>query len=145
MHIVDEVMSFLCSCVVGMVLGAFFDCFRILRLAVKSPKILVFIEDVLFFIVAAIATLYIVLEQSNGTVRVFLLFGELLGLIIYFYSIGILVIKSAKFIISVFKKFFAIVFYPLRKLGNFVLKSASALHNKISLFGKNKLKNIENH
>lgn len=131
MIIATEVFVFLKACVLGAFFGLFFDVFRIIRLSFKNPKLLVFIEDVLYFSIITLASFTFIVVENNGYLRAFLLIGELLGLILYFFTLSILIMKSAKAIIKVVKKI-------LRFIYKFTLKPFVVIFCKI----KDKLKEI---
>ena len=52
----SQVYDLLLSCGLGFLLGAYYDVFRVLRLALKSGKRAIFFQDVFFFASAAVIT-----------------------------------------------------------------------------------------
>lgn len=98
-----EVFIFFQACLLGVLLGALYDGFRILRLAFPNGKVLIFFEDILYFFVVTVASFSFVLLYSGGVLRAFMLFGELLGAILYFFTVSLVVMKAAGWIIRIVK------------------------------------------
>ncbi|MEG1778896.1 MAG: spore cortex biosynthesis protein YabQ [Oscillospiraceae bacterium] len=46
----QQTTTFLISCFIGVLFGAFYDIFRISRIAFKQPVWLLFIEDLIYFL-----------------------------------------------------------------------------------------------
>lgn len=99
-YLADQVFVFVSSLLVGAALGLLYDIFRITRIAFPTAPAVVFIEDVLFFLICALVTFFYGLTVIDGMLRVFLILGELLGGIIYFCTIGQLVMRVSKTIIK---------------------------------------------
>ena len=74
---------FLWSVVFGFALGAFYDIFRILRLIIPTGTIAAFIEDTLFWLIAAFSTFLFILNINSGEIRWYILFGIFAGALIY--------------------------------------------------------------
>lgn len=104
--IISETSAFLLACLLGAAFGAFYDVFRIIRLVIPHGKVIVFFEDVFYFIVLTFVCFAFVLEQGNGVLRGFIIFGELIGMILYFFTVSLLIMKSAQLIISVVSAIF---------------------------------------
>jgi len=77
--LVEETLLFLKACALGAVLGACYDGFRILRAAVRFHTVLVFVQDVLYFVGVTIVTFAFLLAYNDGELRMFILIGELMG------------------------------------------------------------------
>lgn len=99
-HLAEQTLAFLYACVLGAVLGTLYDLFRILRLAFPAGRGMLFIQDLLFWILCSIASFLFLLTNSDGVVRVFLLIGELLGGVLYHYTLGVLIMRIASTIID---------------------------------------------
>ena len=145
MGVTQPVLVFFEACVLGFCLGALYDVFRILRLSFPHNKILVFLEDVLYFFLITVISFSFILLQNNGTLRAFLLLGELMGAILYFFTLSILIMKAANAIIKAvytimrffyritvkpFIRFFKFLFCLFRRIGRiFVRKLKIILRN----------------
>lgn len=97
---------FLWSIALGAALGIFYDLFRVARVAVRHNAIAAAVEDVVFALACAAATLLYLIRADCGEIRLFVLVGELIGFVIYYFTVGALVIGAAKGIISAVTKFF---------------------------------------
>lgn len=105
-----EVWLFFQACLLGAALGMLYDVFRILRLAFPNGNVLIFVEDVLYFVFVTIASFSFVMLCSGGVLRIFMLFGELLGAILYFFTLSIIILKAAQWIIRLVKRFFRFLY-----------------------------------
>lgn len=111
--IAQQTQVFLIACLIGAGLGAFYDVFRIIRIAVKNPAAIVFLEDALFFAVCALVTFFYMMQSIGGQLRFFIVLGELLGGAIYYFTIGSLVMKISKLIIRAVKAVFRFIYRVL--------------------------------
>lgn len=96
-------LLFLNSCILGFCFGTIYDFFRITRIAIKTCAVVIFIEDLLFFIVVTIGSFVFIVLENDGMLRGFLIIGILLGLILYFTTLSIVVTNAATAIIKVVK------------------------------------------
>ncbi len=100
----DQALAFLQAVALGGALGAVYDVFRILRIfRRRSPWLLVFFEDLLFSLIAAVATAYVLSRIYYGQVRLFLLVGQGLGFLIYHVTLGSLIGRIARLLARFFR------------------------------------------
>lgn len=99
-----QTMDFLLSCLLGVGFGVLYDAFRIIRLAFWHGKIIVGIQDVLFFVLAAIGSFLFTLLRCEGQLRFYLLLGELMGFVVYYFTVGTVVLRVSKGIINGIKR-----------------------------------------
>lgn len=111
----------------GILIGVLFDIFRILRKSFKTPDIITYIEDIVFWIVSGITILYSIFVFNNGEIRLYIFVGILLGIIFYiltisryFIKINVKIITTTKLIIY---KIFEITFYPLKLILRIIKKT----------------------
>ncbi len=112
----SQLISFLCAVVVGIFLSFYFDFFRTLRRSFKHNKITVFIEDIIFFLVAAFVTFLLLMARCNGEVRTYVIISIILGFIIYRITLSRLLLPVAVFLLKFFIKI-------LNKTGSIITKS----------------------
>lgn len=94
----------------GMVLSVEYDCIRIFRRVVRHTKVWTMsVEDIIFWVNAAITVFVVTYDVNNGIVRGFLLAGFVLGGVIYRYSFGLFCVKYGSRLIL-------IVLKPLKKM-----------------------------
>jgi len=102
-YLAEQTTIFLQAILLGFVYGILYDVFRITRIAVPTTRWLVFAQDVLFFFICALSTFFFLMRTMDGQVRFFVLLGAILGMIIYFYSLSILIMGVSAAIIRVVK------------------------------------------
>ena len=102
-YLAEQTITFLQAILLGFVYGILYDAFRITRLAVSTPRWVVFAQDLLFFFICALSTFFFLMHTMDGQVRFFVLIGAILGMIIYFYSLSILIMGVSAAIIRVVK------------------------------------------
>lgn len=148
----------------GLIIGTLFDLFRILRKSFKTPDIITYIEDFIFWILTGIFLLYIIFHFSLGEIRLYMFISLGTGLILYFLTISkyfvSLNLKIINFIKDIIKKILNIIIFPfkiifkvLRKiifkpvtiitvnLSKNVIKILKIFVKKLNIFTKNK-KNV---
>ncbi len=81
---------------VGILLGVWYDLFRLVRLLTAPSARRIFVQDILFFASSAAATLLLALAVSSGRVRVFHLLALAVGFFCYYQTIGRLLYAVAK-------------------------------------------------
>lgn len=100
----------------GILVGILFDFFRILRKSFKTGDFITYIEDIIFWILTGILTLYFIFNYNDGEIRLYVFLGIILGILVYMLSISKYIIKfSVKiicFIKMVIKKASKIILYP---------------------------------
>jgi len=146
-----QTLAFIESILYGTLLGLFFDFFRLSRKVIKNAFLVAF-EDILFLFICTLVTFSFILRVSDGQVRAFLILGEILGFIIYCFSLSIIFMKLSniifKIIKTVFKMIWKIFFIPIWKILSFfghilhpLWKKISKIMKKIALSLKFRLKN----
>lgn len=111
-------MIFLLTIILGAILGFLFDITRILRRVIKHKNWVVYIEDILLWIITLTIVLYFIFNFSEGSIRFFYFWGFTIGATIYFGIFSSYIINFSVFIINKFKNF-------LKKIVNFIAKYVS--------------------
>lgn len=111
--VTGQLLTFLQAMGIGCGLWVVFDVFRIMRMMGKRLLILIYIQDILFFLLCGGVTYLFMLQTSDGQVRVFILLGEILGAFLYNFTISLLIRKVAQAIITWIGR------YILRPIGHF--------------------------
>lgn len=152
--------------IAGILIGIFFDIFRILRRTFKTPDWITYLEDILFWILTGSFLLFLLFYFQNGEIRGYVILGLFLGILIYmltiskhFIKISVNILKTIKDIIKqviswclkpfsiVWKMLHRVVMKPIsfmvinvRKIfSSFYKKHISAIKNKKM---KNKRRNL---
>lgn len=121
--IVSEAHFYLSSFLWGMALVAMYDVFRIFRRIVRHKKLLLAIEDFIFWIVAACLVFRMIYQYNNGTIRfpgMVILFA---GMILYHYAI------SNPFVHFLNKR----IILPIKKMIRKIHKVLKKGRNKVKL------------
>ncbi len=102
--------------ITGIFIGILFDIFRVTRKSFKTPNILIYIEDILFWILTGILLLFTIFTFSTGEIRLYMIIILLLGSFIYFLSISKYFILINSKILNFIKSTIIFVLIPLKKL-----------------------------
>ena len=111
----EQLRLFLLSCAFGIPLGILFDVFRVIRLIIPHGKILVAVEDVLFFCIYGVFLMSFVSAAARSEFRAYFCAGNLLGFALYYFTLGNTVVGLLRKLISLIKKGLSLVFGPLSK------------------------------
>ena len=110
----------------GLIIGTLFDLFRILRKSFKTPDIVTYMEDILFWVLTGIFLLYIIFHFSLGQIRMYMFISLGIGLILYFLTISryfiSLNVKIISFIKNVMTKILSIIIFPFKIIFKLVKK-----------------------
>lgn len=148
----NQAYLFLIFVVNGILIGILFDIFRILRKTFKTTDFITYIEDIIFWILTGILTLYFIFYYNNGEIRLYIFAGILLGTLIYMLTISKYFIQYSVSIITYVKTIvlyiFKIILYPfnivIKILKKILFRPISFIFVNIStIFTKSKL-NITN-
>jgi len=141
---------FLCSVVGGAVIAFLFDLFRIFRKNFRTPNIVTYIQDIVFWIAVAFIMFFVVYISNDGQLRSYIFLGAGLGVIFYGLLLSKPVIMCSDAIIRllrfVFKTLYTVISYPVKLLfrllsvpvlaiGRFSSRAADSLRRA----GRNKL------
>lgn len=129
--------TFLYSCILGIILGIYYDIFKIFRIATPFTQKQLFFCDLFFMSTSAISTFIFLLALNSGRIRVHLLAGELIGFIVYRLTLSRLIILFAKYIIntvkrvlrSIKRKLVLPLFSSILKVFKFIYSKFSSIFN----------------
>lgn len=134
----NQLYVFLIYCFCGVIIGIFFDIFRILRKSFRTPDFVTYIEDIIFWILTGLFLVYIIFEFNNGEIRSYIFIGLGIGVLLYLLILSKFFIKINVTIIKYLKSFFKIVIqiitYPFKIILN--------IFDKLILKNIKKIKNI---
>ena len=105
----EQLTIFLSSLGMGFLLGVLYDFLRAIRLSFTKSKVALIIFDILYFILFGVLTFLFILTLNKGEVRSYIIAGELIGAVFYYFSFGIAVIKFTDKAILVLKRFYSLV------------------------------------
>ncbi len=149
--------------VVGIVLGVLYDVFRIQRISMsrdyhftvmrkrennsktlnlltnfllsdKLKSVIIFIEDVAFFVLSAVIVIIFIYQSNSGIIRWFELSGAVLGFILYYFTVGRLVVSLSEYIIFAVRWVIGTVFkYTLLPVITLIYKLLSVVFKALKI------------
>lgn len=118
----------------GFMLGIVYDIFRTLRLIISGGKRVVFVADITYFIAAAVLNFCFVLVFNDGEMRGFILAGEALGWLVYYFSLGLLTVRAGNAVIKAVRRAVRAVFGIIAKPFLFIFRKITRKVKKITAF-----------
>ncbi|MDD3192389.1 MAG: spore cortex biosynthesis protein YabQ [Oscillospiraceae bacterium] len=141
-----QTIIFLQALLLGAALGVVYDLFRIFRIAIPLPASAVVAEDVIYFVFCGFVSFFFAMTVNFGQVRFFILLGETLGFLLYYLTVGALVMKCAKKIIAAIRWILLAVWKwllrPVVQIFFWIGKKSGRIFGKI---GKNMKKVVQKH
>lgn len=132
---------------VGVLLGLWYDVFRLLRLLTRPGARRIFLHDLLFFASAAAVTLLCSLPISSGHIRLFHLFATAVGFVAYYQTVGRLAYAMARLLVRALEWFGGLLHGAWLKITETAAhlwakrpKAAIVWHKKMQKNFKNRLK-----
>ena len=127
----SQFQGFVISVVAGVLLGAYYDIFRIFRTVFRPEKRAVFFQDIFYMLSAAFVTFLLALGVNYGEIRFYILAGEIIGWCLYFLTVGMITIRLFKcvsyilhrFLISPIRKIILQILHWLCSIVNIILKN----------------------
>lgn len=138
--VISQTQVFLIFIFCGCIIGLLFDMFRILRKTFKTPDIITYIEDIVFWLLTCIILAYTILKYNNGELRLFVFIGLFIGITLYILLISNFIIKTCVKFINIIKSIVYKIFKFLKGLFDLVV---SLLKIVIKPFNK-VLRNVKN-
>lgn len=109
----EQMKLFLLSCLFGFPIGIVYDVFRAVRIIFPSGKIAAAIEDILFFIIYAVFLMCFTVSCARSEFRIYFCVGNLIGFIIYFFTVGNITIRIINKTAASVKKGLYLVLRPI--------------------------------
>lgn len=143
--ITNQIYLFSIYFICGIIIGIFFDLFRILRQSFKTSDIVTYIEDIVFGILTGIFLIFIIFIFDNGELRAFTFIALVLGAILYLLTISRYFIRINVNILTFLKKIivktFIIISYPFKIIKKYFFKLILRPYKILTINLKNILKN----
>jgi spore cortex biosynthesis protein YabQ len=124
-----QLNTFLVLLFAGMVLGGFFDLYRVFRSRIKVNKTIDFIGDLLFWLLAAVLAIPLIYWGSWLELRIYVWISMILGLVFYFTFLSSLMIP-------LFRKFWQIIGWFPGTVINLLWRLGIILQRVIKFFYK---------
>lgn len=109
-----QLTIFLCAIGVGFLLGVLYDVIRAIRLSFTESKTAIIIFDVLYFFLLGILSFLFILATNKGEVRFYIIFGQIIGWLFYYFSFGVVVIKATNIFSDFIKRMRSFIYKVVR-------------------------------
>ncbi len=119
----DQTVYFLYSLLFGIILSALYDIIVVIRMLSTGHTLRLILLDVLYMSLCAVLTVLFAMPFNKGSVRYFVLFGELIGFVVYRCTLGGL---SEKFYSVIIRIISVIIEKSLKICGIFLHKVLKA-------------------
>lgn len=129
----DQTAYFLWSLVLGLAVGAAYDLVRAVRMLTGSGGARVILSDILFFVLCGVVTSLFALPFNKGSVRGFIVFGEVIGFLSYRLTLGSVMGRVYAQLAQLLRVFSQKIRKFLENFFNFLLKAITVLLYNISV------------
>ena len=116
----------------GFILGIFYDVFRTFRMIISDSAPFIFLMDILYFLLCTFLVFCFNLTVDGGKIRLYVMLGDLLGWLIYYFSLGEISVRISNAAVSLVRRAAAAIFKPVSGL----VKLLKRLLSKNTLFLK---------
>ena len=132
----EQIKIFLIFIFVGIIISLIFDIFRILRKVYKFSNVLIYLQDILFWLLTGIIILHSIFEYNSGSIRIYLFFSMFIGIIIYTCTISQYILNIGVYMLKLINKIIILLIVPFNKIHLLIKK----LCNNISIMVKKSVK-----
>ena len=115
----NQIYIILAFFITGICIGILFDIFRITRKSFKTPNLLIYIEDILFWVLTGFLLLFTIFTFTTGEIRLYMIIILMLGSFIYFLSISKYFVLINSKILNFIKSIINFLLNPVKKLIKF--------------------------
>lgn len=105
----SQTTFFLLSILLGAILSLLFDGIRVANAVLKDNLKRVFFEDIFYFILSAVVTFIYILIVNMGEIRVYIIVGEIIGWVLYRFTLGNFIFKIVLIIVNFIMKWINII------------------------------------
>ncbi len=134
----NQAYVFLWSIGSGIAVAFLYDLFRIRRKTVKSHDLLVYVEDILYWIIVAVIMFLTIYISNEGEIRGFLFIGALIGVALYIVLLSKIIMTAFLAVLKGLGKaiyiIYSILIYPFKITAgilSYPLKYFSSLVKKV--------------
>ena len=114
----SQIGIFLIYLISGVLICLLYDIFRAIRKTVKTPDIVTYMEDAVFWIIVAVFLIYLIFILKSGEIRFFMFLAICLGSIAYYFTLSKYFMKFSVHILTfikvIIKKIITILLIPLK-------------------------------
>lgn len=109
----EEIFIFACAILLGAFFGAVYNLLQVVRAVFPHNKILIFAEDFLYMLFCSLCFFVFSMELVGGTLRGYVLAGNVVGFFAFYLTAGRVVVFVAKNVVKLIKK---CLIHPLKRL-----------------------------
>lgn len=102
--VAKQTILFLEATAVGFFLGFCMEPLRIYRLMLRPGAVAVFFQDIIYWSLCSVCSFVFILTVNLGQLRIFLVIGIVIGMVVYFLTLGSLIMKVSKAIVSLIRR-----------------------------------------
>ena len=116
----NQTYVFLWCVLVGSILASIFDFFRILRRKGNTKNYIVYIQDIIYWLIVTFIIIMSAFMINSGELRGYMFIGYILGAIIYIVTLSPYILKFINKLLDTFEIFFSkikrFIAKPIEKL-----------------------------
>ena len=112
----EQTYIFLWSFLIGIILSAVYIVLVLWRVISPQGRLLLFVTDLMFVVFASIVNFLFALIETDGRIRGYVLFAEVVSFAVFYLTVGRLLIKSAFAIRNFVKRTAERLYKPLKRL-----------------------------
>jgi len=102
----------------GIIIGFLYDIYRIFRYYSKPKKVATFIEDLIFWLIVSVISLFILIFSNWGEIRGYVFLGFISGAFLYSRILSkpviTILVYVVNFIVKVLKCILGVLFFPFK-------------------------------
>ncbi len=140
----EQLNIFIVALGFGFLLGILYDLLRALRIAFTKSHGAIIAFDIIYFLLFGFLTILFIIALNKGEVRFYIIAGQVIGWLFYYFTFGIAVIKFTDFFISLLKRIFSFIYKVLTAPFRLILKVLNSIYGKIRKLFKKSRKKSEN-
>lgn len=114
-EVYSQLLSLSLFIITGIVIGILFDIFRVLRKCFKTADFITYLQDIVFWFLAGMITLFSIFKFNQGEIRIYVFLGIFIGILLYAITLSKIVVKFLATILQTIKK---LILIPLQFIYN---------------------------
>ena len=118
-EVYSQLLSLSLFIITGIVIGILFDIFRVLRKCFKTADFITYLQDIVFWFLAGMITLFSIFKFNQGEIRIYVFLGIFIGILLYAITLSKIVVKFLASILQTIKK---LILIPLQFIYNIFQK-----------------------
>lgn len=116
----SQAYIFLYTVLGGIIVGFVYDLFRVSRKVIKTKNIIVYLEDIIFWVIVSLIIFAVLFASNAGEIRGYALIGITLGVIIYAFMLSQyivrILVKGINVIKNIFVYLYKVIMIPIKFL-----------------------------